>query len=133
MAANQAQLSRLLGALELYRRNPPPALLISPRSAEDAVRATILIRAVEPELARRAQAFRAEAEALQRVRRAIEAMSEDLFTSESALAEAAPSWSTPWPRRPRWSANSTPTPRTPAATPAPWPGSCAGWASTRTR
>jgi len=87
MARNRSQLARLLGALELYRRDPPPALLVSPRSAEDAVRAAILVRAVQPELARRAAVFRARAEELQRLRRAIAAVSEDLFTSESTLAE----------------------------------------------
>ncbi len=87
MGANQTALARLLGALELYRRDPPPALLVSPHSAQDAVRAAILIRAAQPELARRAAAFRAQAERLQRVRRAMDTVSEDLFTSESALAD----------------------------------------------
>lgn len=88
MGKNQAALAGLLGALELYRRDPPPALLVSPRSAEDAVRAAILVRAIEPELARRAAVFRARAEELQRVRRSITSTSEDLFTSESALADS---------------------------------------------
>ncbi len=87
MGANQVTLARLLGALELYRRSPPPALLVTPNSAKDAVRAQILIRAIEPELAARAAAFRAKADEMQRVRRAVDALSEDLFTSESALAE----------------------------------------------
>ena len=87
MGRNQGALAALLGALELYRRDPPPALLVSPRSAEDAVRAAILVRAVEPELSARAAAFRAKAEELQRVRRGITGLSEDLFTSESALAD----------------------------------------------
>ncbi len=88
MGANQTSLARLLGALELYRRDPPPALLVTPQSAEDAVRAAILARAVAPELARRAAAFRAQALELARVRRAVDALSENIFTSESALAEA---------------------------------------------
>lgn len=87
MGANQTELSRLLGALELYRRDPPPALLITPQSARDAVRAAILIRAVQPELAERAVVFRARAEQLAQLRRTISTVSEDLFTSESALAE----------------------------------------------
>ena len=87
MGRNQGALAALLGALELYRRDPPPALLVSPRSAEDAVRAAILVRAVEPALAARAAAFRAKADELQRVRRGITGLSEDLFTSESALAD----------------------------------------------
>lgn len=87
MGRNQVELAGLLGALELYRREPPPALLVTPKSARDAVRATILIRAAAPELAARAAAFRAKADELTRVRRTITSVSEDLFTSESALAE----------------------------------------------
>jgi septal ring factor EnvC (AmiA/AmiB activator) len=87
MGANQGALAALLGALELYRRDPPPALLVSPGSARDAVRAAILVRAMEPELAARAAAFRVKADELQRVRRGITGLSEDLFTSESALAD----------------------------------------------
>jgi murein hydrolase activator len=88
MGRNQAELAGLLGALELYRRDPPPALLVSPGSAEQAVRAAILVRALEPELSRRAAAFKVRTEELQRVRRTITSTSEDLFTSESALADA---------------------------------------------
>lgn len=84
MGANQVALGRLLGALELYRRQPPPALLVNPNSARDAVRAAILIRAVTPELERRAADFRVKAERLHLLRRATAAASEDLFTSESA-------------------------------------------------
>ena len=87
MGANQGALAALLGALELYRRDPPPALLVSPRSAQDAVRAAILVRAIEPELNARARVFRVKAEELQRLRRGVTGLSEDLFTSESALAD----------------------------------------------
>jgi septal ring factor EnvC (AmiA/AmiB activator) len=87
MGANQVELARLLGALELYRREPPPALLVTPGSARDAVRAAILIEAVTPELERRAAVFRQRAEALRLLRRATAAASEDLFTSESARAD----------------------------------------------
>jgi septal ring factor EnvC (AmiA/AmiB activator) len=88
MGDNQAALSGLLGALELFRRDPPPALLVTPGSAKDAVRAAILVRAATPELARRAAAFREQAEELQQIRRSMDTLSEDLFTSESDLAEA---------------------------------------------
>jgi septal ring factor EnvC (AmiA/AmiB activator) len=87
MGQSQSQLAGLLAALELYRRDPPPALLVNPRSARDAVRAAILIRAIEPELKARAAVLKARADELQRLRRAILAASEDLLTSQSALAE----------------------------------------------
>lgn len=87
MAANRAQFSRLLGALQLYRRDPPPALVVSPRSANDAARAAILMRAMAPELTRRTEALRAEAETFNRVRRQTALAGETLFTTESQMAD----------------------------------------------
>ena len=56
LGANRQRLSLLLSALQLFRRDPPPALLVTPNDARDAVRAAILIRAMTPELQRRAEA-----------------------------------------------------------------------------
>ena len=84
---NQVELSRLLGALELYRRDPPPALLVSPKSAKDAVNAAILINAIRPELERRAKAFAAEARQLQTLRRNVVLANGALFTAESDVAD----------------------------------------------
>jgi murein hydrolase activator len=84
---NQDQLSRLLAALQLYGRNPPPALLVHPSSAKDAVRAAILIKAVTPELHRRAKSFGAEVQEIARLRRETAAASEGLFTTESDIAD----------------------------------------------
>src|SRR3569623_922627 len=47
---NRAELARLLGALQLYGRQPPPALLIDPSEVKDSVRAAILIKAITPAL-----------------------------------------------------------------------------------
>ncbi len=55
-----------MGALELYRRNPPPAFLVYPASAKDAVRAQILARALAPELQAQSRAL---ADQIQQVRR----------------------------------------------------------------
>jgi septal ring factor EnvC (AmiA/AmiB activator) len=85
--ANAASLSRLLSALQMYQRNPPPALLVSPRSARDAVRAAILIRAATPALEARGKAFAAEARKLAEVRRSAASTSEALFQSESEVAD----------------------------------------------
>lgn len=87
MSRNRAKLTRLLGALQLYTRDPPPALLVSPDSATDAVRAAILMRAVAPELERRAEALRGEAEEINRLRREAALAGEALFTAESAAAD----------------------------------------------
>jgi septal ring factor EnvC (AmiA/AmiB activator) len=87
MGKNQVELSRLLGALELYRRDPPPALLVSPKNAKDAVNAAILINAIRPELERRAKAFAAEARQLQTLRRNVVLANGRLFIAESDVAD----------------------------------------------
>ena len=81
------RLARLLGALQLFRREPPPALLVRPEDARDAVRAAILIRAMTPALERRARAYSAEAREIAGLRRQAAAANETLFTSESLAAD----------------------------------------------
>jgi septal ring factor EnvC (AmiA/AmiB activator) len=85
--ANRGDLAKLLGALQTYQRRPPPPLLVNPRSARDAVRAAILIRAVTPELRERGKAFAIQAEAIARLRRSAAAASETLFQAESDIAD----------------------------------------------
>jgi len=87
LGRNRNTLARLLGALQLYRRDPPPALLVHPGSARDAVRAAILIKAMAPELQRRGRALAGEADAIQKIRRDVAAASEDLFASDSEVAD----------------------------------------------
>ncbi len=87
LGGDQARLARLLGALELFRRDPPPALFVKPTDVRDAVRAAILIRAITPELERRAQTLKAQAEQLQALRRRIDTSSIDLLVRESDVAE----------------------------------------------
>jgi septal ring factor EnvC (AmiA/AmiB activator) len=87
LGKSQNTTARLLGVLALYRRNPPPALLVHPDSAKDAVRAQILARALAPELQARSRALAAQVEDLKRLRRQVEGVSEDLFRSESELAD----------------------------------------------
>ncbi len=87
MARNQQSLTQLLGALQMYARNPPPPLLVDPRSARDAVRAAILIKAITPELETRARAFSSQSEALKGLRRQADAQSGVLFQAESSLAD----------------------------------------------
>ncbi|WP_243625928.1 murein hydrolase activator EnvC family protein [Phenylobacterium hankyongense] len=89
-ARNMSQLARLLSVLEQLRRDPPPALLVSPRDAKDAVRAAILVKAMTPELQRRAQVYAREAGEMMRQRRLAAVESEALFTAESEQADAAP-------------------------------------------
>jgi septal ring factor EnvC (AmiA/AmiB activator) len=87
LGQDRNRLSRLLSALQLFRRSPPPALLVSPEDARDAVRAAILIRAMTPELQRRAATLSGEARAMAALRREAAAANAELFTAESAQAE----------------------------------------------
>jgi len=87
LGANRQRLSLLLSALQLFRRDPPPALLVAPADARDAVRAAILIRAMTPELQRRAEAYGRQAVAVGTLRREAAAASAELFTAESVVAD----------------------------------------------
>jgi septal ring factor EnvC (AmiA/AmiB activator) len=89
-AHNMSQLSRLLTVLEQLKRDPPPALLVSPKDAKNAVRAAILVKAMTPELQGRAMGYAQEAGEMMRERRLAAVESEALFTNESELAEASP-------------------------------------------
>jgi septal ring factor EnvC (AmiA/AmiB activator) len=87
MAADRNALAKLLGALALFSRDPPPPLLVSPGDARDAVRAMILARAIAPELEARAQALGSEVAVLDRLRRRAAQASGDLFAAESAIED----------------------------------------------
>lgn len=87
LSRERGRLSRLLSALQLMRRDPPPALLVAPERATDAVRAAILMRAVTPDLKARAEALAARQDEIARLRRAAALSSETLFTTESALLD----------------------------------------------
>lgn len=93
-AKNLHQLARLLSVLQQLSRDPPPALLVSPGDARDAVRAAILVRAMTPELQRRAQAYAGDASEMMRQRRLAAVQSEAVFEAESRMAERAPAPST---------------------------------------
>jgi septal ring factor EnvC (AmiA/AmiB activator) len=87
LGADRNALSRLLGALALFSRDPPPPLLVSPSDAKDAVRAMILAKAIAPQLEARARTLSAEAAALNRIRRQAAQQSGDLFAAESAIED----------------------------------------------
>jgi septal ring factor EnvC (AmiA/AmiB activator) len=87
MGHNQESLTKLLGALQMFQRNPPPPLLVDPRSARDAARAAILIKAIAPELERRSRAFVAASEQLTAIRRRAAVANGDLFQAESDVAD----------------------------------------------
>lgn len=93
-AALVAQLSRargrqgrLLSALQMMSRRPPPPLLVPADRAVDTVRAAILMRAMAPALQARAQGLADRQAEVVRVRRLSALNSEQLFTTESARGD----------------------------------------------
>lgn len=87
---NRHRLSRLLSVLQQLKRDPPPALLVSPQDAKDAVRAAILVKAMTPDLQLRARAYATDATEVMRQRRLAAVQSEALFERDSLAAEALP-------------------------------------------
>lgn len=87
---NMHRLSRLLSVLEQLRRDPPPALLVSPQDAKDAVRAAILVKAMTPDLQARARGYADNATEVMRQRRLAAVQSEALFERDSVAADALP-------------------------------------------
>jgi murein hydrolase activator len=87
LGADRNAVARLVGALEMFSRDPPPPLLVSPADARDAVRAMILAKAIAPQLQARARVLEAEADSLSRLRRQAAQASGDLFAAESALED----------------------------------------------
>lgn len=93
-AALVAQLSRargrqgrLLSALQMMSRRPPPPLLVPADKAVDTVRAAILMRTMAPTMQMRAQGFADRQAEIVRVRRLSALNSEQLFTTESARGD----------------------------------------------
>lgn len=87
---NLNQLARLLTLLLQFRRDPPPALLVSPTDAKAAVRGAILVKAMTPVLQDRARAYAAQGREIARQRRLAAVASEALFTAESDRADRRP-------------------------------------------
>jgi septal ring factor EnvC (AmiA/AmiB activator) len=78
---------RLLSALQMMSRRPPPPLLIPADEAVDTVRAAILMKAMAPEMQRRARAFAVRQAEVVRIRRLAVLSSERLLTTESAQGD----------------------------------------------
>lgn len=89
LGRRRGELSKLLGVLAIFRRNPPPALLVSPDQARDAVRGAILARALTPELTRRAHALSAQLQQIAVLRRQAAAANAAVFAAQSEQAERA--------------------------------------------
>jgi murein hydrolase activator len=83
----QGRQGRLLSALQMMSRRPPPPLLVPADKAVDTVRAAILMRAIAPTLQARAQGLADRQAEVARVRRLAALNSEQLFTTESARGD----------------------------------------------
>lgn len=87
LAQARGRQGRLLSALQMMSRRPPPALLVPADQAIDTVRAAILMRAMAPTLQARAQGLADRQAEVVRVRRLSALNSEQLFTTESARGD----------------------------------------------
>lgn len=81
----QSAIQKTLGALERIARMPPESLITSPKSAVDAVRTSMLLSAIIPELEAQAEALRAELVALQRLRTEMAVHREELTIATQTL------------------------------------------------
>ena len=87
LTAMRAKETRLLSALQIYTRNPPPALFISTRRANDAVLAAIIMRQITPELQKRTQVLYDQNAQLVAIRRQAALQNDALFVSESDVSK----------------------------------------------
>ncbi|WP_295707024.1 peptidoglycan DD-metalloendopeptidase family protein [uncultured Brevundimonas sp.] len=87
LSRERGRQGRLLSALQMMSRRPPPPLLVPADKAVDTVRAAILIKAVAPELQSRAKALSEQQAEIGRIRRLAVLSSERLLTTESAQGD----------------------------------------------
>ena len=87
LSVERAKQARLLSALQIYSRNPPPALFVTPRKANDAVLAAIIMRAITPELQKRTNGLIKQNNDLVNLRRQAAAQNDALFVSESDISD----------------------------------------------
>lgn len=87
LSTERGHQGRLLSALQMMTREPPPPLLVPADKAIDTVRAAILMQAMAPTLEARAQTLVGKQAEIARVRRLAVLSSERLFTTESAQGD----------------------------------------------
>lgn len=83
LAQARGRQTRLLSALQMMSRRPPPPLLVPADKAIDTVRASILMKAAAPALQAQAKSLADRQAEIIRVRRLAALNSEALFTAES--------------------------------------------------
>jgi septal ring factor EnvC (AmiA/AmiB activator) len=87
LVAMRAKESRLLSALQIYSRNPPPAIFVPSRKVNDAVMAAIIMRAITPELQKQTQVLAKQNADLVNLRRQTALQNDALFASEGDVTE----------------------------------------------
>jgi len=85
LSDRQSAIQTTLGALERIARLPPESLISNPKSAVDAVRTSMLLSAIIPELEAQAAALRSELVALEQLRVEMAVRSEELAAATQAL------------------------------------------------
>ncbi len=87
LIAARGREARLLSALQIYSRNPPPALFVAPSRANDAVLAAIIMRAITPTLKARTDVLVGQNQQLVALRRDAALQNEALFISQSDVSD----------------------------------------------
>ncbi len=87
LIAMRAKESRLLSALQIYSRNPPPAIFVPSRKVNDAVMAAIIMRAITPQLQKQTQVLAKQNADLVNLRRQTALQNDALFASEGDVTE----------------------------------------------
>ena len=85
LAARHDRIAPLLGALQRLRRDPPPALAVSPDDAVSAARGAMLIASVAAQLEVEARALSADLKALSETRMALTAERDATMTREAQM------------------------------------------------
>lgn len=85
LSDRQSAIQKTLGALERIARLPPESLIVSPKSAVDAIRTSMLLSAIIPELEAQAEALRTELVALQQLRTEMAVRREELTVATQNL------------------------------------------------
>lgn len=88
LAAREAEIGRLIAALQSMERAPGPLLLLHPSGALGTARASMMLAEVAPALDKRAAALRADLAALRELRLLEEAAAETLEEGLGAVQEA---------------------------------------------
>ena len=87
LGAMRTRQARLLSGLQIYARNPPPILFVSSRRANDAVMVAIMLKAMTPELKKRAEVLAEQNRKLVTTRRKAALQSEAVFVSEADISQ----------------------------------------------